>query len=1273
MTRRRDAGRRHLAFVGAARRMSHARRAAAAVLAVALGGSPARAAGPFERMAALHETLVSVHQAAGIAGLFTYDHDPAFWLDDLALGKLRVGVRTGDTVAWLDGARDLSARNTPDGAGVEAAGSVGGTRVRLLALPAPRGRDTLRREGLALFRVTCSPPAWLTLRWTGPGRVRIHGFRPSLTYRVDYLTKPDLLPTPSASVETTLTGATARLRPRGLPLTTALRLAGAGFRPWRGVSGGVEAEAVRPVGGVSLMAAFAEAAPRAADLARADAGRAAREVRALYRRLTGSAWTRTPSPAIDGAFRAALVNLEYAWVRPYGWIESPHHWGTLYSQQQNLAADWIGQAHRSREMLLTHAAHLTASGQVPQLDPYGRERVDFGGWNQFYAWGVRHYWRATGDHAFARRVRDPLRRVVEQTLAAHDPDGNGLLGFGQQIHNQEDYITTPEDGSSPTIAGIEMLRAHAEVTSALGDRARAERLARRAAQMAKTLRRELWDAELGRYPYYRDALGVTHLDGQYHALTWPVQFGLLDDVDAYTSMRHLADTLTGPSGEVYVSNNFPSHVMATVGSQAGGQQQPWATVAWARLGDADRAARPLEWIARLVTGPANAGAWPEVAEEWPSYFTPPAGVFVWGVVEGLFGLELDRPAGTLDVRPCLPASWPRATLHLPAFDVDVRHGPARLRVECRSADALRMRFRVPVPPASRVSAMLGGRPVAARIRGGVRVLWVSVSAPAARRVVLEVRWKPLTIKVAAPRAVTPGSSWRASVTGARVVALRDPSGLLTRVRMLPRAVEGRLREGAGRGALTYGPMGARVLTRRTLFVACATPCGVVLEPIDFALRPDAVARLALRATAGGTKILLDSGRDVAGQLTRSQVAALRPGINRLRPTAGPLAGREVEVDAAPVFAASKALRALSLARLRHVALPAAALEDDGRWREWRWWSAYGHPPWSGLEPPLRGLSSAGDLAPPNMPGLTFASPGRRVAVASRHLDRPTLTVPLAGRARTVYLLLLGLLDNGDVFAPVGRVTVRCGDGTAFGRMLHFPGDLDWWGPRRVLGDFATVASGWTVSPTWEAPSSVMNVIAVDLGAVRAVESVLVETIGRYPALGVVGVTLSSSLTRDSAAALPPEARALAALEPISLFRFDTPDAPGWERTGTAWGITDSRGDHWGRRGASRWFANSMAGGESATGTMTSPPFRVEGRRLSFLANGHGQRNHWVLLDAVTGAPLRRAAAPERTGPFVRLAWDLRGLSGRMVRFRAVDAETAPAYAWIGFDDIVMEP
>jgi len=44
-----------------------------------------------------------------------------------------------------------------------------------------------------------------------------------------------------------------------------------------------------------------------------------------------------------------------------------------------------------------------------------------------------------------------------------------------QIGNQEDYIATPHDGTTPSIEGINMIRTRGELAAALGDQDTAAR------------------------------------------------------------------------------------------------------------------------------------------------------------------------------------------------------------------------------------------------------------------------------------------------------------------------------------------------------------------------------------------------------------------------------------------------------------------------------------------------------------------------------------------------------------------------------------------------------------------------------------------------------------------------------------------------------------------------------------------------------------------------------------------------------------------------------
>jgi hypothetical protein len=358
-------------------------------------------------------------------------------------------------------------------------------------------------------------------------------------------------------------------------------------------------------------------------------------------------------------------------------------------------------------------------------------------------------------------------------------------------------------------------------------------------------------------------------------------------------------------------------------------------------------------------------------------------------------------------------------------------------------------------------------------------------------------------------------------------------------------------------------------------------------------------------------------------------------------------------------------------RVRAVPLPEDLLSPDTDWRSWRTWLAYGHMPWAASRPPLESLEGRSTLEAPEVPGVTFSLAGRRMAVASAQTGRPVVSIPVNGGFRKLYLLLLPLLDNHDVHALVARVYAGCDRGVTISRTLHFPGDLDWWCPREVVGDFATVDAGWTRSVSIRTPSAVLNVIEMDLGAVRDVRRLTIESVGDLPAIGVVAV---SGLGPLDASSLPEDLQPPAALrDPVVLADFENGALDGWHAEGDAWAVSRSPGDKWARQAQGEWFADSLAHGEDRVGILRSPLFRVTMPALSFLANGWGAANHFALRDAVTGALLRSAPVPGGTGVFTEIRWDVSDLLGRQVVFEAVDAESKPAYAWIAFDRLMLSP
>ena len=108
----------------------------------------------------------------------------------------------------------------------------------------------------------------------------------------------------------------------------------------------------------------------------------------------------------------------------------------------------------------------------------------------------------------------------------------------------------------------------------------------------------------------------------------------------------------------------------------------------------------------------------------------------------------------------------------------------------------------------------------------------------------------------------------------------------------------------------------------------------------------------------------------------------------------------------------------------------------------------------------------------------------------------------------------------------------------------------------------------------------------------------------------------------------PHARAA---EDIVVADFEGTDYGAWQSTGEAFGKAPARGALPGQMAvdgfAGTGLVNSFVGGDKSTGTLTSPPFELKRKFISFLIGGGGYSNETCMNLRVDGKVLRTAVGP----------------------------------------------
>lgn len=1279
-----------------------------------------------ERMAAWGWTMVTTDEVQPNSCVSTYVTERFAYADSYALAKFVPGVEVDGKLHWPSEAKSVAVEDFPGG--VEARFELAGTKVTARLTPLMAGRGAAKQEGAAVYEVSTSPRVPVVVRCGGSALLSLFGAPSSGLLRKNEIG--------SDGDTATIEDGTGRLGGTIHKLSVRVRSSG-DLSVAKGDAGGEVLAARFAIGSGSVVVSFSGDPARAEQMASRDAVVGVKESGAYYNKLL-QCRVQTPEKTIDQAFRSALYNLEYCWLPPYGWMECIHHWLSMWHMQDTGAAEWIGQADRSRLCNITLSEHLLADGSVPQFLPSGITRKDFGGSNQFFAWQIRHYWNSTADRDTIAKLSKSYDRILGQTFEQYDPDGDGLLAWGQQIGNQEDYVATPYDGTSPSVEGINMLRTGAEIARALGETDRAEAFDRRADSATARLRSELWQSDLGSFAFYRDALGVPRPDGQYHTQIYPVIWGVLDPLDSWTSMRHLRDRMIGKDGETYCSNNFPNHVWGTWGMQAGAAQQPWAAWGLAAVGLRNETYRPLRAVAKWVMNADHRGSWPEVAgEATPAYFSPPAGLFIQSTIEALFGLQVHKPEGYLAVSPSFPDKWPSAKLDLPDYHAAFARDASGVTYTVTSSAPLARRLRWMLPPCVVEQVKVNGKRVAFNLKPGVDCVVLSVDTQPATRTVFRVAYAPLKCGVEAPRSVAEGDEFELRASGCVIERVDDRCGVLSRSdRTALMIFNARVRTGLLAPYAGYGRLGQLNFSRRTFFVLLRGARGVTFwKPIDMTILPryecaqvgdlgSGGARLLVRNNTSkslkGRAVLMAahaqfgfdvdvparSERQCAVAIPTNMLALLSPGANSADVV---LPGRgevRVTLDASKLFEIEPKLAAYATSRIAHVSLSGQRLVSDEQWRDTRDYQSYGHQPWASSRPPMQALAGKSEVSVPGLPGVTFKLEDRKYVPVSWKSGQPMVSVDLGSlQCKKLYLLVVPFFDNHDTFSPVGRVDVRAESGIVASRTLRLPGDLDWWSPQEVVWDFSTAhkarpdrfgllpllkatdadwAGGkppafpqseyWATSLPLKTPSSVMNVIEIELPSAMPLRSVSLSVIGADPAFGLVAISAEtaggSELLSGTQWMPPAEYR-----EPRVLYLFDKPgDLLGWRTEGEAFSVSDMP-----YFSAPMTLNSRVKAGETATGKAISPDFTIGSDETSLIFRVHGGNSIGDdgpgsltirLVDSRTGEVLQRLPVTGshmmRDAAMVVSSW-----RGRTVHLELSDMGTADSYAWLGVRQVTL--
>lgn len=418
-----------------------------------------------------------------------------------------------------------------------------------------------------------------------------------------------------------------------------------------------------------------------------------------------------------------------------------------------------------------------------------------------------HLLNSTGDVAFADEIFNDVSGILDWEERVLDPDGDGLY--------QNFLNTWISDGHSYNGGGCAQASAYnysanllmAKIAVLTGRPA--ELFNARAEKIRGALQSQLWLKTKGILAEYIDTIGnkIVHPSPELSTIYLAICADIVDKFQAYQMLRFTETTLrneyaTARSGRLVFSSNWYPTKYSTCGLFPA--ENIHLALAYFKCGHSEKALQIMTAIVDAYFSGKNPGMATHVLTAHGVSncgdldFTDVSSMYIYLVVEGLFGLRFCLLDKYIEIAPGFPKDWQSASLKLADCSIEYNAEESRETLIIQFSHNAVKKIKMPMRRAEVLSVLIDGSPAEFEIISGINNSFITLETSKQGLITIDILHGTGAIpQIKNNLCIENGAPFLAEVTGGKIEEVYDPSESLSDITVSDNNIRGIARAEAG--------------------------------------------------------------------------------------------------------------------------------------------------------------------------------------------------------------------------------------------------------------------------------------------------------------------------------------------------------------------------------------------------------------------------------------------------------------------------------------------